>query len=105
MNFYKLKEDELTVDALSKIIEKWKEAVVTLDKMVYHDARKEFSLSSKTGFGVDGAQLEMEHDFEQVRGDFESSPFVTAVLRHIQAKTELGDSTIEMLQQLRVGGK
>ena len=58
---------------------KWKEAVVGLDRMVYEDAKKEFSLASMTGFGADGSRLEKELDFEQVRGDFESNPFVMAV--------------------------
>lgn len=44
-----------------------------------------------TGFGADGSRLEKELDFEQVRGDFENNPFVTAVLKHIDVKTALGD--------------
>ena len=52
-------------------MKKWQEAVVGLDKMVYADAKKEFSLSAMTGFGADGSREEMEQDFEQVRGVFE----------------------------------
>lgn len=59
--------------------------------MVYEDAKKEFSLASMTGFGADGSRLEKELDFEQVRGDFENNPFVTAVLKHIDVKAALGD--------------
>ena len=33
-------------------------AVVGLDKMVYADAKKEFSLSAMTGFGADGSREE-----------------------------------------------
>lgn len=68
--------------------------------MVYSDARKEFSLSSMTGFGADGSQDEMKLDFEQVRGDFESNPFVTAVLQHIDDKNALGDELINRIGQL-----
>ena len=50
-----------------------------------------------TGFGADGSREEMEQDFEQVRGVFESNPFVTAVLQHIEAKTALGNELIEQL--------
>ena len=46
-----------------------------------------------TGFGADGSRLK-EMDFEQVRGDFESNLFVTAVLKHIEDKTALGDELI-----------
>ena len=66
--------------------------------MVYDDARKEFSLTSMTGFGADGSHDEMKQDFEQVRGDFESNPFVTAVLQHIDDKTALGDELIGRLR-------
>ena len=82
------------------IVRSWKEAVIGLDRMVYNDARKEFSMSSMTGFGADGSQDEMKLDFEQVRGDFESNPFVTAVLEHIDDKNALGDELINRIGQL-----
>ena len=53
-----------------------------------------------TGFGADGTKYEKEQDFEQVRGVFESNPFVTAVLDHIKAKTALGNELIERLKPL-----
>ena len=71
------------------------------DRMVYDDARKEFSLTSMTGFGADGTHAEMKQDFEQVRGDFESNTFITAVLKHIDDKTALGDELIGRLQSLK----
>ena len=78
----------------------WKESVIGLDRMVYDDARKEFSLSSMTGFGADGTQDERKLDFEQVRGDFESNPFITAVLKHIDEKTALGNELINRIGKL-----
>jgi hypothetical protein len=92
--------ENITAADMIKLVERWKEAVVGLDRMVYEDARKEFSLSSMTGFGVDGTRREMKLDFEQVRGDFENNPFVTAVLKHIEVKTALGDELIGRLQPL-----
>lgn len=68
-----------------------------LDKLVYEDAKKEFSLTSMTGFGADGSRKEQEQDFEQVRGVFEANPFVTAVLDHIRVKTALGNELLERL--------
>ena len=53
-----------------------------------------------TGFGADGSRAEKEMDFEQVRGDFESNPFVTAVLKHIEDKTALGDELISRMQRI-----
>ncbi len=102
--YHKIREyyglDPLTITAADviRIVELWKESVVGLDRMVYDDARKEFSLTSMTGFGADGSHDEMKQDFEQVRGDFESNPFVTAVLQHIDDKTALGDELIGRLR-------
>ena len=98
--FYGIAPEEMTAADIIRIVEKWKEAVVGLDRMVYEDAKKEFSLASMTGFGADGSRLEKELDFEQVRGDFESNPFVTAVLKHIEVKTALGDELIGRMRQV-----
>ena len=52
------------------------------------------------GFVWDGSKEEQVLDFEQVRGVFESNPFVTAVLKHIEVKTALGNELIERLRGL-----
>ena len=98
--FYSINPENITAQDIIHIVEKWKEAVVGLDRMVYEDAKKEFSLASMTGFGADGSRVEKELDFEQVRGDFESNPFVTAVLKHIEVKTALGDELIGRMQKV-----
>lgn len=99
--FYGIHPEAITAVDVIRIVEKWKEAVVGLDRMVYEDAKKEFSMASMTGFGADGSRLEKELDFEQVRGDFESNPFVTAVLKHIEVKTALGDELIARMQRVK----
>lgn len=88
----------ITIEQVINIILIWKEAVVSLDKMLYEDAKKEFSLSSKIGFGMDGKETRRESDFENVRGSFDSNPFVQTVLRHIETKSTLGDSIIAKLR-------
>lgn len=98
--FYGYNPEHITAEQVTRIVEQWKQAVVGLDRMVYEDARKEFSLAAMTGFGADGSHVEKELDFEQVRGDFESNPFVTAVLKHIDDKTALGDELIQRLSPL-----
>lgn len=101
LEYYGLYPDRITIEDLVTIVRQWKESVVTLDKMLYADAKKEFSLSAHTGFGFDGAsQRTVERDFEQVRGDFETNPFVTATLEHIERKSALGDRIISMLEGL-----
>ena len=100
LSFYHLEAESITASDVISIVKKWQEAVVGLDKMVYADAKKEFSLSAMTGFGADGSREEQEQDFEQVRGLFESNPFVTAVLQHIEVKTALGNELIERISPL-----
>lgn len=95
---YGINPSKMTCEDAARLIEIWKESVVKLDKMIYDDARKEFNLAAKTGFGADGDKSQKESDFEQVRGAFESDPFVQSVLEHIQAKTELGDRAIKALE-------
>lgn len=97
LEFYDLQPEHITAGDVIAIVRRWQEAVVGLDRMVYADARKEFSLSAMTGFGADGSRQEREQDFEQVRGVFESNPFVTAVLQHIEVKTALGNELIERI--------
>ena len=92
--------DEVTIDDLVAVIEAWKMAVVALDKMLYNDAKKEFDLNSKTGFGVDGDESVRMRDFESVRGSFEENPFVKECLQHIERKTQLGNDTIELLRNI-----
>jgi acetyltransferase-like isoleucine patch superfamily enzyme len=99
-SFYGVNPKQITAKEVIAIVQAWQEAVVHLDRLVYEDAKKEFSLSSMTGFGADGSHDEMKLDFEQVRGDFENNPFVTAVLKHIDTKTALGDELIERMKQV-----
>lgn len=99
-DYYGISPEKMTAADIIHLVEQWKEAVVGLDRMVYEDAKKEFSLASMTGFGADGSRLEKELDFEQVRGDFENNPFVTAVLKHIEVKTALGDELIARMQKV-----
>ncbi|HUW92241.1 MAG TPA: DUF4954 family protein [Bacteroidales bacterium] len=90
--------EELTAADIIGIVERWKKSVVELDKMLYEDARKEFTLSSMTGFGIDGDDEIKRLDFEQVRGDFEKNPVVLSILDHIRIKSELGDELIARLK-------
>ena len=98
VEFYNLDETNVTRQQLIEIIREWKKAVIGLDEMLYEDARKEFSMTARTGFGVDAHRRKtMDADFEQVRGDFESNSFVSAVTEHIERKGALGDKWLSRL--------
>ncbi|MCM1452701.1 MAG: DUF4954 family protein [Clostridium sp.] len=98
--YFKLDPEDVTAKDLIRIVEKWIDAVTTIDNAVYADAKKEFSLSAKTGFGADGSSFDAEKDFEQVRGIFESNSFVKSVCEHIEKKTALGQRVISKLKPL-----
>ncbi len=100
-DYYGLTLQEATVGQLSELVRRWKESVVGLDRMIYEDARKEFSLSSMTSFGADGNASEQREDFMQVRGaTFESDPFVRTVKEHIEVKSALGEAALAKLASL-----
>lgn len=101
--YYGVNLQTVSVEELSDIVRKWKDSVVTLDKMLYDDARKEFSLSSMTSFGADGDRSVQEQDFMNVRGSlFESDPFVSSVKEHMESKSALGDEALGRLVGLSV---
>ena len=78
--YYGLKLAESSASELSKLIYRWRESVVTLDRLLYEDARKEFSLSGMP--------------------DFESDPFVRSVKEHIEVKSSLADQVLEKLASI-----
>jgi hypothetical protein len=93
--------EQVTYEDIVNMVEIWKTSVVKLDQLIYSDAKKEFDLSSKTGFGVDGDEEQKHKDFESVRGSFENNLFVLEVLNHIKIKTELGNELISRLENLK----
>ena len=97
--YYGIDMTRITKAQVADIVRGWKDAVVGLDREVYDDAHKEFSLSAMTGFGADGEREDKEHDFQQVRGDFDSNPFVKETLAHIKRKTALGEEMLDRLEQ------
>ena len=78
--YYGFRLSELSVEDLTKLILRWKDSVVALDRLLYEDARKEFSLSGMP--------------------DFESDPFVRSVKEHIQVKSALADQVLEKLNSI-----
>jgi hypothetical protein len=92
----------LEAEDVIRIVKRWKKSVIELDKLLYEDARKEFNLSSRTGFGIDDGEEVKRLDFEQVRGEFESNSVVAAIQDHIKQKSALGDELIERMKRIRI---
>ncbi len=79
-DYYGFRLSELTADDLSRLVRRWMDSVVALDRLLYEDARKEFSLSGMP--------------------DFESDPFVRSVKEHIEVKSSLADQVLEKLDSI-----
>ena len=97
--YWKIDLSTITRSGAADIVKQWKNAVVSLDKLIYDDASKEFALTSMTGFGADGDKTRRDEDFNAVRGGgFDDNPFVQEVLDHIRRKSALGESIIARLK-------
>ncbi len=88
---------ELTKEDVRQIIDRWLRSVVELDEMLLEDARKEYSLKSRTGFGIDNPGDDADSDFVSVRGEFDADPFVKMVKNHIARKTDLAERALAQL--------
>ena len=97
-SYYGFNPDTIMPEDIIFIVKDWEDAVISLDKILYEDAKKEFSLSSQIGFGADGNNDEQRLDFEHVRGVFEQNTFVSSILQHIEEKTKLGDDLISEMK-------
>lgn len=73
------------ISVIRGLVDRWKESVVALDKLLYEDAKKEFNLSMIAG--VDGI----------TPSEFENYPFVVSVREHMDAKTSLAEKVLKIL--------
>jgi len=95
---YKIDIFKTDVSELVSLVMRWEKAVVELDMMIYEDAKKEFALKSKVGFGIDGDVEEKLLDFSNVRGEFEKHPDVITIVEHIAQKKKTANMAIEKLK-------
>lgn len=99
LKWYGLEPENICVEDIIDIVTTWKDAVIGLDKLIYEDARKEFSMNAQVGFGADSCNK--ASDFEQVRGDFENNTFVSDVRKHIEEKRALGDELLKRCRNMQ----
>jgi hypothetical protein len=99
-HYYGVRLTDITASQIIETVRGWQDVVIGLDEMLYDDARKDFSLSAMTGFGVNGSESDKQLDFEQVRGAFETNSFVMAVKDHIVKKRALGDELIGRMEKI-----
>ncbi len=93
--------DTLTPEDVIALTNRWREAVLDLDRQLHADAKKEFAATVQIGFGLDGNEQARQKDFEAVRGSFEADKFVGEIEKHMAAKSALADELIRRIEPLR----
>lgn len=86
--------NDITIEDVILIIEKWKTATLAFNDIVLRDAKKEFNSISKTGFGLDGNENDKQLDFDATRGTFEENSFVKDILFQTNKTKEIADRLI-----------
>jgi len=67
---------QITPDQLIEIIRDWQINSTKLNNMILKDAQKEFDITSRIGFGLDGDEETRDEDFAAVRGNYEGNEFI-----------------------------
>ncbi len=93
--------DEIDAEDIIALTNRWKQAVLDLDRQLHEDAKKEFAPTAQIGFGLDGNAEARQGDFEAVRGSFEADDFVAEIEKHVTAKSALADEMIRRIEPLR----
>ncbi len=93
--------ENISVDSLIQIITDWKINAVKLNNMILKDAEKEFDISSKTGFGIDGDSAVRDLDFQSVRGEYEQNKFVTSLQKESKEIEEKAERLSAILTRLK----
>jgi carbonic anhydrase/acetyltransferase-like protein (isoleucine patch superfamily) len=93
-----LKTHQISVEILIQIITEWQANAVKFNNMILQDAAKEFDMTSRYGFGIDGDENINRLDFEAVRGTFQENKFVSSLKAEIENINKRATKLIAMLQ-------
>ena len=88
---------EITNAEMARILTEWRDARVKLNNIVLLDAKKEFDVGCGIGFGIDGDEAVRQQDFESVRGRYEDSKFVRALVEETTQAQAQADELIRLL--------
>jgi len=92
--------EALSAADVIELLTRAKAAVEKLGRMVYADARKDFSPVVQVGFGIDGDEATRQADFEAVRGTFEMNSFAREFEQGLTAATKHADELIAVIKDL-----
>jgi hypothetical protein len=88
---------EITNAQMARILTDWRDARVKLNNLVLLDAKKEFDVACRIGYGIDGDDAVREQDFEAVRGRYEDNKFVCALVEETRQAQAQADELIRRL--------
>jgi len=88
---------EITNAQMAGILTEWRDARVKLNTLILFDAKKEFDVTCRIGFGIDGDDAVRDQDFEAVRGRYEDSKFVRALVEETGRVQAQADELIRLL--------
>ncbi len=91
----------ITVEQLIHLVQTWEKGAVRFNRMILKDATKEFSESSRIGYGLDGDSNVRDQDFEAVRNTFEVSGFLTLLKKEISTIQERSEILISVLSRIK----
>ena len=92
--------DNISIYNLISIISDWKTNAIKLNNMIMKDAEKEFDLSSKTGFGIDGDEQTKDMDFKSVRGTYDDNKFITELRNRTKEIEKRAARLVAVLENL-----
>lgn len=95
-----LKTEQISGETLIQIIGDWQKNAIKLNNMILQDATKEFDMTSRYGYGIDGDEKTNILDFEAVRGTYEGNKFVKTLKAEVESIDKRASNLITMLQSL-----
>ncbi len=96
-NHFKIDINNCSAEQLIEFINQWTENNNTIFSAIKMDAKKEFNVKSKIGFGQDGDSKALDDDFISVRGEFEEDSFIKSLAKQFEEKNSLGKKIIYSL--------
>jgi len=91
---------EITPAELIQQVKNWIKVVEELDRLRCRDARKEFDVSSRIGYGLDGDDQVRDRDFASVMGKAEDNDFILDLKQRLTRKQTTAKELIQRLEKL-----
>ncbi|MCP4713119.1 MAG: DUF4954 family protein [Planctomycetes bacterium] len=99
-NDYQKPIQQFTPTDVISVIQKWISAVEKMDNTRCSDARKEFGVTARIGFGVDGDSTERDADFMALRGSPQDNSFINDLQQKLSQKKNTAAEIIDKLHKL-----